>query len=87
MLRKAKCTLVNIQNSITGVSIIRPKTGPDSRTLKNRFEKYDYYPTDLKFSGYKGLINKKLPHRTENQIDMLCIFVGFNLTYDFMLIF
>ena len=58
------CNYTN--ESITGVFVIRSKTGPDSRKkfkiffLKNVAISLDHYPKDFKFSGYEGLIRRKI---------------------------
>ena len=67
--RKAhSCYYTN--DSITGVFIIRPKSGPDSEFfLINMLISLDHYPMDFKLSGYDSKNNS--PRKIENQNHML----------------
>ena len=70
LLREAKSTIVIIQKSqLQGSSLLGQKMDPIREKnpkkifLKNEPISLDYYPKDFKFSGYEGLIHRKICHR------------------------
>ena len=67
MLQEAKITLVVMKKSqLLGSSLLEQKMDPirDKNTkfcfLKNVAISQDHYPKNFKFSGYKGLIHRKI---------------------------
>ena len=75
MLRKAKCTLVNIQKSQSrGSALFDQKLDPIRNHFSKKIEKIwleslDYYTKDFKFPGYEDLINRKIcPGELESKL-------------------